>query len=87
MLIEFDQGKQVKTQQQRGLDFNDAAHIFSHVVAEKLDERFEYGEPRFITAGLLQGRLVIVVWTPRNNARRVISMRYANEREIKQFQR
>ncbi|HEU4372281.1 MAG TPA: BrnT family toxin [Telluria sp.] len=32
--------------------------------------------------GLLRDRWTVVVWTPRGEARRIISMRYANEREI-----
>jgi uncharacterized DUF497 family protein len=45
------------------------------------DLRFAYGERRFITVGLLDERMVLVVWTPRGEARRIISMRNANERE------
>jgi len=50
-----------------------------HLTAE--DAREDYGEPRFITVGRLAGRLVVLVWTPRGAARRIISMRKANERE------
>jgi uncharacterized DUF497 family protein len=45
------------------------------------DDRADYGETRFITAGLLDGRMVVMVWTLRGEVRRVISMRKANERE------
>jgi uncharacterized protein len=34
-----------------------------------------------ITVGYLRGRMVIVCWTPRGDARHVFSMRKANERE------
>ncbi|NML16416.1 BrnT family toxin [Azohydromonas caseinilytica] len=44
--------------------------------------RQDYGEQRTITFGLLHGRMVALVWTPRGAARRIISMRYANEREV-----
>jgi uncharacterized DUF497 family protein len=37
------------------------------------------------TVGVLDGRMVILVWTPRGEARRIISMRKANEREIAKF--
>ena len=81
MQIEYDQFKHEQTLSQRGLDFSDAEEVFSgkHYTAE--DVRHEYGEPRFITAGLLKGRMVLVVWTPRGEVRRIISMRKANERE------
>jgi len=45
------------------------------------DDRFDYGEQRFITIGRLAGRIMVIVWTPRGAARRIISMRKANDRE------
>jgi uncharacterized DUF497 family protein len=45
------------------------------------DQRVEYGEDRFQTVGLLEGRMVMIVWTPRGDARHVISMRKCNDRE------
>lgn len=50
-----------------------------------IDNRFDYGEERVITVGHLDGRLVVVVWTERGDARHIISMRKANEREKKRF--
>ncbi|WP_236841697.1 BrnT family toxin [Bosea sp. PAMC 26642] len=50
------------------------------------DVRTDYGEARFITAGLLQGRMVVIVWTPRGDKRRIISMRKANDREQARYQ-
>ncbi|WP_327358488.1 BrnT family toxin [Caballeronia humi] len=47
----------------------------------------DYGEPRFVTASRLRGRIVMVVWTPCGAARRLISMRKANEREIKSYEK
>jgi uncharacterized DUF497 family protein len=49
------------------------------------DDRFDYGEPRFITVGWLDSRLVAFVCTPRGSARRVISMRHCHEREAKEI--
>ena len=45
------------------------------------DKRRDYGEERIITIGFLDGRMVVLVWTPRKGAHRIISMRKANERE------
>ena len=47
--------------------------------------RFDYGMPRFTSVGVLDGRMVVIVWTPRGEARRIISMKKANEREIEKF--
>ena len=81
MRITFDPAKRAKTLAERGLDFADAARVFAGLHTVLADDRRDYGEPRFISAGLLGGRMVVLVWTPRGTARRVISMRYANAKE------
>lgn len=85
MDIEFDPDKRNKTLAERGLDFARAAEVFAgrHLTAE--DQREDYSEPRYITAGTLDGRMVVMVWTPRGAARRIISIRKANEREQAKF--
>ncbi len=85
MLIEFDTEKRDKTLAERGLDFARAGEVFAGVSVTVRDERRDYGEARSFTMGLLAGREVVVVWTPRGAARRIISMRFANEREITKF--
>ena len=87
MQIEFDPDKRDKTLTERGLDFARAGEVFAGVNVTAEDARFDYGEPRFITAGVLDSRMVVVVvvWTPRGEARRIISMRKANERENTKF--
>ncbi len=81
MQIEFDPYKRDKTMAERGLDFADATHVFAGPVIEFEDNRSEYGETRITTVGILGGRMVVLVWTQRGETRRIISMRYANERE------
>lgn len=81
----FDRAKRDATFRDRGLAFEDAALIFDGDTLDLIDNRFDYGEERFFTAGRLSGRMVIVVWTQRGAARHVISMRKANEREEKRF--
>lgn len=86
MDIEFDQEKRDKTLSERGLDFARANEVFAGPMATLADTRADYGESRFITVGALDDRLVIMVWTPRGDSRRIISMRKANEREIEKFE-
>ncbi|QXL83539.1 BrnT family toxin [Comamonas sp. NLF-1-9] len=85
MRIEFDADKHAKTFAERGLDFADAQYVFDGVTATRPDERQDCGEPRLQTLGLLRGRAVAVVWTPRGDARRIISMRYCHDSEIQTF--
>ena len=81
MRITFDRVKRTKTLTERGLDFADAALIFTGVTIEIEDTRRNYGEKRIICYRLLAGRLVVVGYTPRGADRHVFSMRKANERE------
>lgn len=85
MRITFDRAKRDGTFDDRGLAFEDAAIVFEGDTLDMIDDRFDYGEQRFVTAGRLSGRMIILVWTQRGDARHVISMRKANEREEKRF--
>ena len=81
MRITFDPAKRIATLEERGLDFADAAEVFDGITAEVEDTRKDYGETRIICFGLLRGRLVQIVYTPRDAGRHSISMRKANGRE------
>jgi uncharacterized protein len=86
MRITFDPAKREWTVRERSLDFRDAPKVFAGPCFTFEDMRFEYREQRYVTVGLLDGRMVILVWTPEeeidgDECRHVISMRKANGRE------
>ena len=83
MTITFDRRKRDLTLKHRGLDFARANEVFAGLTASVLDERLDYGETRVITAGELDGRLVVIVWTQRGDARHIISMRHCHAKEEK----
>jgi uncharacterized DUF497 family protein len=58
MKIGFDPAKRDLTLRHRGLDFAQADDLFAGRTATVVDDRRDYGEMRFITAGHLDGRLV-----------------------------
>jgi uncharacterized DUF497 family protein len=62
-----------------------ANEVFAGVHLTRLDDRLDYSEQRFITAGWLDARMVVFVWTPRGSARRIISMRHCHEREAQRL--
>jgi uncharacterized DUF497 family protein len=86
MRISYDPEKRARVLAERELDFEDAVHVFAGSVFDLEDDRKDYGEPRWITFGLLNERMVVLVWTPRGATRHIISMRKANERERKAYQ-
>jgi uncharacterized protein len=75
MEIEYDPAKREQTLENRGLDFDRCDDIFNGPILEMEDTRVKYGEPRFIAFGLLDRRMIVVVWTLRGDKRRIISMR------------
>jgi uncharacterized DUF497 family protein len=83
--ITCDPAKREATLRERGLDFLDAVGLFEGDHINVVDDRFDYGEVRYQAVGYLEGRMMMVVWTPRGEARHVISMRKCNDREQKRY--
>jgi uncharacterized DUF497 family protein len=86
MKYEWDEAKNRKNLGKHGLSFEDAAQVFSGPCVTFEDDRFEYGEERLITLGLLAGRLVVIAHSPRDEGTRIVSMRKGNRREQKIYQ-
>jgi uncharacterized DUF497 family protein len=87
MEFEWDDAKNRSNFTKHGLDFADAELVFAGPCVTFVDDRFDYGEERFVTLGLLAGRLVVIAHVPRGEATRIISMRKANRREQKIYQK
>ncbi|TAK52780.1 MAG: BrnT family toxin [Gammaproteobacteria bacterium] len=81
MKITYDPAKRARALLERGLDFEDAAGVFTGTTLDIEDTRKDYGEQRIVCYGLLKGRLVVIGYTPRGAVRHVFSMRKANDRE------
>ena len=64
-----------------GLDFGDAPRVFEGVTFTFEDDRFSYGEQRFVTLGLLAGVPVSVAHTETEHEIHIISFRKATRRE------
>jgi len=86
MEFEWDEGKRRANLAKHGLDFRDAERIFQGITITAEDKRQDYGENRFISLGLLEDMVVVVVYTERSEKIRVISMRKANQREKQAYE-
>lgn len=87
MDFEWDETKSEDCFQSRGFDFAFAARVFfdpDRLV--EADTRHSYGEERFQLMGKIEGRLFVVVYTPRHDVIRIISARKANRREVRQYE-
>jgi uncharacterized DUF497 family protein len=86
MRCEWDAAKNRSNFTKHGLDFADAELVLAGPCVTFVDDRFDYGEERLVTLGLLAGRLVTIAHASRGEATRIISMRKANRREQKIYQ-
>lgn len=83
---EWDDAKRVENLAKHGIDFTAASEFAWATAYVRPDLRRDYGEPRFQAIGLLRQRIVVLVFTPRNGAYRLISFRPANSRERKAYE-
>ena len=86
MKYEWDKAKSRENLAKHGVSFEDAERVFSGPCVTFVDDRFNYGEERLITLGLLAGRVVVIAHTMRSESTRIISMRKGNRREQKIYQ-
>lgn len=84
MKFTWDEAKRKANLVKHGLDFAEAGIVFSGATFTFEDDRFDYGEQRFITIGMLYGEVVVIAHTERRDVIRIISMRKAtrNEQQI-----
>jgi uncharacterized DUF497 family protein len=86
MRITYDEEKRLKVLNSRGLDFKDAAEIFDKFHLTRRDDR-DYNEDRFLTVGEMGDQVVLVVWTLRDEDRRIITMWKASNGERETYHR
>lgn len=83
VLIEFDPLKDAANIAKHGVSLRDAERFDWDTVLEREDDRFDYGEVRFVAIGLIDGRLHVMVFTEgsQDGVVRVISLRPAEKHE------
>ncbi len=85
MRIEFDPTKDLSHQKKYGVSLALASELDWEAALVWVDERFEYGEARMIALAPATGILYYVAFVERGKARRIISLRRANRREVKHY--
>ena len=81
MKFEWDEKKRLSNLKKHGIDFNDAKTVFSGLVYTTIDDRFNYGEMRYFSYGVLDGEIVVVAHTETEKSIRIISAREATKNE------
>ena len=87
MEFEWDQQKNQANIAKHELDFADAPKVFKLPLRVSLDERQDYGEDRWVGLGILDGHVVVVVFTELDKETiRIISLRKALPYERKRYE-
>ena len=88
MIFAWDEAKNRTNFAKHGLNFADAERVLTGPCVTFVDDRFDYGEERLISLGILAGRVVLIAHVHRSpDTTRIISMRKANRREQKIYQK
>ena len=85
MEFEWDEDKRLTNIKNHGIDFIDVSEVFDGDVFTIEDDRYSYGEQRFVTFGLLKSLVVAVVNTDRGELIRIISIRKATKNEYRSY--
>ena len=85
MQIAFDPAKDAINQAKHGVSLQAAERFDWETALEREDDRFDYGEVRFVAIGWTDARLYVLVFTEGSDddAIRVISLRLAEKHEIR----
>lgn len=87
MRFSWDDKKNLANINKHGIAFNEAGKIFSGPVYSYPDDKQNYGESRRIAIGLMDSRLVTVVFVERGeDLVRIISARKANYQERRLYE-
>jgi uncharacterized DUF497 family protein len=79
--FEWNTAKRLANSRKHGIDFADAATIFESDIVVLPDDRFDYGEIRYLAFGLLKDKVIVVAYTERGEKIRIISARKALRHE------
>lgn len=81
MQYEWDENKRLANLVRHKVDFTDAVNFEWDTALETIDDRFDYGEERWVALGFIGTRLHVLVYTFRAAKIRIISLRKATKRE------
>ena len=83
--IVWDESKRLSNLKKHGVDFSEITSVFEGPTLFFLDDRFDYGEDRFVTIGASNGAVFTLVHTETANELRLISARKATQNEETKF--
>jgi uncharacterized DUF497 family protein len=85
-MVEWDEAKRLKNLEKHEVDFDAVAACDWSLAYVVEDARKDYGERRYVAFVPLDERIHVIVYVVRTDARRLISARKANAREVRFYE-
>jgi uncharacterized protein len=85
MRFEWDDHKKRINLDKHGIDFADLEMLFNSTTITMLDNRYDYGELRYISIGMLNGIILTIAHTETDEVIRIISARKATRYEEESY--
>lgn len=86
MEFEWDEAKRRSNMRKHGIDFSQIVSAFDSPMFNRLDNRQDYGEERWIGLGIVYGVVMVITYTERKrNTIRIISARMGKKHETKEY--
>ena len=82
-MLTYNEDKRKINLKKYGIDLAECEHIFDAPMLTREDDRQAYGEQRWVSLGMLNGEVVVLVWTDRKTGAHLISCRKAEKYERK----
>lgn len=88
MIIKFDPKKNTANLRKHGVSLSEGDGVLNDSLALTIEDDSMEGEQRFVTIGMnLFGSLMVVIWTPRGEEVRVISVRKTEPKERRAYEK
>jgi hypothetical protein len=84
-MISYDEAKRRENLHKHGIDLAELGSAFDFQMVTAEDARYAYGEQRLQSLAQWQGRVVVLIWTPRADRAHLISCRYADKHETRRY--
>ena len=88
MSVEFDPVKDEANRQKHGVSLAEGDGVLNDPLALTIEDERVEGEQRFVSLGMnIVNCLMVVVWTPRGTNYRLISVRKAEPKERRNYEK